>query len=185
MAGKNMFGKFCLVAVFALIPLSFAAAQVATAPDLNELRITNRAQCAVDSEAPTDTAFLIIDGYNAGKLGNSLAKNLGLDTAETSQETMKEFRLSLTHMSLVIFNKLMNGRLPLLPSNINEKTALKNYSEQVKLCKDKIYCSDLSSYIAKLWALSEDSDVVPGAPEWKAVDNFSKNNFYPGTEPPS
>jgi hypothetical protein len=184
MAGKNLFGKFCLVAVFALIPSSFAAShaygQVATAPDLNEIRITNRAQCAVDSEAPTDTAFLILDGYNAGKLGNSLAKNLGLDATETSQETMKEFRLSLTHMSLVIFNKLMNGRLPLLPSNINEKTPLKNYAELVKLCKDKVYCADLSSYLDKLWALSEDSDVLPGAPDWKVIDNFSKNNFYPG-----
>jgi hypothetical protein len=162
------------MSLLGLMAPAIAGAQAQSNPPMNNLRITNRAQCAVDSDSPTDTAFLILDGYNAGKLGNSLAKNLGLDDAVMSQDSMKEFRLSITHLTLTIMNKLMTGKLPLLPMNV-QNTKLPNYGALVKQCGDKVYCPELGSYLAKIWAVSEKT--LPTDADWKSIDPYTSNNF--------
>ncbi|MDG0814895.1 hypothetical protein [Bdellovibrio svalbardensis] len=175
-----MFSKYALlnfwVSASTLLFSSNSIAQVTTSSQMNNLRITNRAQCAIDSDYPTASAFLILDGYNAGKLGNSLAKNIGLDEAQTSQDTMKEFRLSVSHLTLTIINKIMTGKLPLLPMNL-KVAKLYNYTSLANSCGDKVYCAELQNHLAKIWALSENSAITSVSPEWKKIDNFSASNF--------
>lgn len=175
MLSKNGFLTFWISAS-ALLFSSLSTAQVSTSSQMNNLRITNRAQCAIDSDFPTASAFLILDGYNAGKLGNSLAKNIGLDEAQTSQDTMKEFRLSVSHLTLTIINKLMTGKLPLLPMNLKD-TKLYSYSILANSCGDKVYCAELQNYLARAWALSENPSVTSSSSDWKKVDNITSANF--------
>lgn len=146
--------------------------------DLEPIRITNRAQCALDSESPTRSAFLILDGYNAGKLTYALARNVGENPDEFSKEGMREFRLAVTELTLDIIDRVRTGRLPLLPMDYSE-SKLRNYNNLVKKCGTKTYCDDLSQYIAYAWALSENTRLAgkASASEWQKLDNFVDRNF--------
>lgn len=145
--------------------------------DLNNLRYSNRAQCAVDSETPTSSAFLILDGFNAGKLGNSVARLLAMDEASSVNDSMRDFRLTTTHLTLSIVEKLLKGQLPLLPLNIKDNPQALRYTELVKNCSDKVYCKDIESYLAQIWKISSQSGINPDSSEWTYVDNFSQSNF--------
>lgn len=138
---------------------------------LNKIRITNRAQCAVDSEYPTESAFIIADGYNAGKLVYSLSKSIGGDSEQMSQQGMQQFRVAVTRLTKVIINKLLTGRLPLLPTNL-QKSKLTTYNSIAPLCEKKTYCPELNGYLSKIWDNSEGAGIP-----WLKLDTFAKENF--------
>lgn len=146
-------------------------AQTSTEVILNNLRITNRAQCALDSSVPTESAFVVVDGYNAGKLGNTLAKNLGVNPDVMSAKAMQDFRISVARLTRVIANKVFSGALPLLPLNL-KTSSLKKYNALAEICSKKTYCPELNSYLTKLWENSEGAGVP-----WEKIDNFTGNNF--------
>lgn len=138
---------------------------------LKPLTITNRAQCAVDSEKPADSIFVMIDGYNAGKAANSIAKIVGQNPEEFSKRAMREFRLSVAFMTLNIMNKMVRGQLPILPSNL--KTAdLPRYVQTNEQCeKNPQTCKNLDAYISGIWARQgKKADLL-------AYDRFTKANF--------
>jgi hypothetical protein len=154
---------------------NFGHAQVAVPQHesslLSPLHFTNRAQCALDSEKPTSSILLMIDGYNAGKTAHSLARIQGLDTDEYSKRAMREFRLSVAYMTLDIMNKMIRGQLPILPANL--KTAgLNRYTSSLRNCElAKGDCKDVNNYLADLWARAgRKADLL-------AYDNFSRANF--------
>ncbi|QLY26311.1 hypothetical protein [Bdellovibrio sp. KM01] len=150
-----------------------AAAATTSVPNLqlNNLRIANRAQCAVDSEFPTDTAFIVVDGYNAGKLSYSLAKNIGGDVAQMSTEGMQDFRVAVSLLTKTIANKLFTGALPMLPLNL-KTSKLAKYNALAAKCEKKTYCPELNTYLAKIWDNSEGAGVP-----WASIDNFSASQF--------
>ncbi|MBV2169502.1 MAG: hypothetical protein KUL82_12425 [Bdellovibrio sp.] len=163
------------VAVAAFVAgLFWGEAQAQTAPSeiqLNKLRITNRAQCAVDSDFPTESAFIVVDGYNAGKLVHSLGKNIGGNADEMSAKGMQQFRISVTRLTKIIVNKLLAGQLPLLPTNL-KTSSLAGYNDIVKKCEGKTYCPELNGYLAKIWDNSEGN----GTP-WSSLDKFTGAYF--------
>lgn len=138
---------------------------------LSPLPFTNRAQCALDSEKPTSSIFVMVDGYNAGKLANSVAKLRGLNPEEHSQKAMKEFRLSVAYMTLNIMNKMIRGQLPVLPMNL--KTAkLPNYLEASQRCELSGHnCSEINEYLAGVWSRAGQRSQL------LAYDRFTENNF--------
>lgn len=138
---------------------------------LNPLQITNRAQCALDSEKPADSIFIMIDGYNAGKVANSIAKIVGQNPDELSKRAMREFRLSIAFFTLNIMNKMSSGQLPLLPTNL--KTAdLPRYAQLNQACEsNNADCRNLDSYLAEIWKQAGQKSSL------LSVDRFSKNNF--------
>lgn len=138
---------------------------------LSPLQFTNRAQCAIDSESPTSSIFLMIDGYNAGKVANSIARLQGLNTEEYSNNAMREFRLSVAYLTLNIMNKMIRGHLPVLPMNL--KTAqLPGYIEATSRCEQQGgNCAELNDYLSKLWQLSGKRA------ELLAFDRFTALNF--------
>lgn len=137
---------------------------------LNPLRFTNRSQCAIDSQSPTTSLFLMIDGYNAGKAGHSLAKLANLDADEYSARAMREFRLAATYMTLNIMNKMMRGQLPLLPTNI-EKSPLKGYVNAVQKCEQTMNCPEMNEYISQIWKNAGSK------PALQTVDRFTQANY--------
>lgn len=148
----------------------------------NELRFTNRAQCAVDSELPTTSAFTIVDGYNAGRVSYAIARNFGTDPDLAAAEGMKEFRLALTGLQSQIIEKLLRGQLPLLPLNLDAKVAdtnLKNYRNIALSCGENVFCPQLKEYIQTLWTESQ----KPGnaGASLKKLDAYSAQNFVPST----
>jgi hypothetical protein len=86
------------------------------APELKfaDLRFTNRAQCALDSEKPTASTFLIFDSYNAGKVANSIAAINGQDKTAAVTSALIAFRLRLAKLSLDVVDGIKSGKLPLL-----------------------------------------------------------------------
>lgn len=138
---------------------------------LNPLIFTNRAQCALDSEKPTNSIFLMIDGFNAGKVGNSAAKLQGLNAEEYTKRAMKEFRMTATFMTLDVMNKLIRGQLPLLSLNL-KTTGLSKYKDVSAKCeKSPGDCSELNSYLAALW---NNTNKRPG---FMSIDNFTALHF--------
>ncbi|AFY00426.1 hypothetical protein [Bdellovibrio bacteriovorus] len=138
---------------------------------LSPLKFTNRAQCALDSEKPTSSIMIMIDGYNAGKTANSVAKLRGLNTEEYSNKAMKEFRLSVAYMTLNIMNKMIRGQLPVLPMNL--KTAdLPKYLQANHSCEASGgNCSELNDYLSQIWARAgKRADLL-------AFDRFTQANF--------
>ncbi|UXR65713.1 hypothetical protein EZJ49_05555 [Bdellovibrio bacteriovorus] len=141
---------------------------------LNKLKISNRAQCAVDSQKPTASIFLLLDGYNAGKAAHTLAKNIGADADQMSLESMREFRLASSAMLTDIMNRLLTGQLPLLPMNIKSEP-LKVYASLLKSCTGKVYCEALNSYLGKIWQVSN-RRLAGENILWSTIDNFTTDN---------
>lgn len=169
---KESIGKFASVILMAGIVWGDAQAETSTPGiQLNKLRITNRAQCAVDSEVPTESAFIVVDGYNAGKLVYSLGKNVGGDSEAMSAQGMQQFRIGVTRLTKVIMNKLLAGQLPLLPTNL-KNSKLSGYNSIAAKCENKSYCPELSGYLSKIWDNSEGAGVP-----WNKLDGFSASHF--------
>ena len=142
--------------------------------EMNNLRFSNRAQCAVDSEKPTDTVFLIVDGYNAGKLGNSLGRLNGQEPTEVANESMRQFRIATAKLTQLVIDKLTYGHLPLLPVDTSAKTSLVRYQKLAANCDGKVYCEDLEQYVAELWA---QSSLPASARRWNQIDSINSSHF--------
>lgn len=144
----------------------------------NELRFANRAQCAIDSETPTQSAFVLLDSYNAGRVASNAAKTLNLDPEATAKTAMNEFRLASAHLLQVILKKLSSGQLPLLPTNVDEsqKVSLKRYQTLAIACENNPFCPGLRGYLQDLWNQSSiaSSDRLKTL---RALDNFQRNQI--------
>lgn len=153
------------------------SSSVAWAADLklNDIEISNRAQCALDSAKATQSTFLILDGYNAGRLSYGLAKSMGKDANQLSAQGMKEFRLSVSGIQNLVIQKLISGELPLLPVDLNNG-ALK-YSQIASHCNSEVYCPELSQYLKSLWTASYNKDAAKRSQTFAAIDSFKANNF--------
>ncbi|MFN7455598.1 MAG: hypothetical protein ACK5RO_13195 [Pseudobdellovibrionaceae bacterium] len=150
--------------------------------DINPLRMTNRAQCAIDSDYPTQSAFSIVDGFNSGRLSHALAKNIGQDPSLLTFEAMTDFRLSVAGLQMQIAEKLLNGELPLLPHNVSEegKAIPLKYQRAVVSCKSEVFCEDMKNYVSEIWKQSS----LPKENRTQAltrVDNFSPQAFLPNS----
>ncbi|MFV8249409.1 hypothetical protein [Bdellovibrio bacteriovorus] len=172
MNNAGSMGKTVLMAVIWMMAMGAEAQTTATSQaQLNKLRITNRAQCAVDSEIPTESAFIVVDGYNAGKMVYSLGKNIGSNAETMSAEGMQQFRIAVTRLTKVIMNKLMAGQLPLLPTNL-KTSSLTGYNAIAEKCQNKTYCPELNGYLSKLWDNSEGAGL-----RWESLDKFNGTHF--------
>lgn len=160
-----------LLAVLLGSSIAFAQADSNKVSLLNPLTFTNRAQCALDSEKPTDSIFLMIDGYNAGKVGHSVAKINGWNTDQYSKKAMQEFRLAVGYMATTIMNKLTRGHLPLLPLNI-KTSGLSRYQAVSALCEQNPgNCTELNQYLSEIWRNAGTRKQL------EKVDTFSRKHF--------
>ena len=142
---------------------------------LNNLRFTNRARCALDAQMPAQSVSMIIDSMNAAKLAYRLGLATGKETKQFTEMAVRRFRFSLLELTKLIAEKLIAGKLPLLPHD-NTSQALRNYKQIILACRQDEYCEQLDEYIKDLWLVSSKRSVR--AEEWRLLDNFSSSKHF-------
>jgi hypothetical protein len=146
-----------------------------------QIRLTNRAQCAEDSHSPSDTVFLILDTYNAQKLAHNYAASQKLDSKIWVEKAALEYRMSMTHNTLTVMNKILLGQLPLLPVNLkNPRLPLQQYQKIVSSCKSLLRCPELDNYFQKIWKAADVTDEV-SRKTMIEIDQFTDGHFITQT----
>lgn len=162
---------------FIALTLSFVVeAQTQSSLKLNPIRLTNRAQCALDSKNPAYSAFVILDGYNPGRLMYGWGKAIGQPADQLAEEGMLQYRLTVAKLQTTIMQKLLKGELPLLPADLSGQLRLKNYQRIALSCQNSTYCPDLYNYIQKVWQSSKTSSRIQSL---NSVDAFNSTDFVP------
>lgn len=161
---------------FTLFFIIFSAFTSAKDFDLNPLRFTNRAQCALDSEMPADSVFLIVNNVDPGRAIYKLAKLTGSDPKTLTKNGVEVFRYSVVNLFKIIHTKLLNRELPLLPSDTTRLDGHlpDDYKKFSARCSGKNNCKDLQTYIQFLW---ENSERKVSAAD-KVVKNYKLDNFH-------
>lgn len=149
--------------------------------DINNLKFTNRAECARESQRPSKSFFLLIDSLNVGKVLYRLSDRIGKDEAFTVQGVHR-FRYTVFTLSKIIASRLLEGKLPLLTTEIVGLT------EAQQTCSEGD-CRDLNKLIANSWNKSHVSKTglisqLEAYPSCHAVRKFSPLEAHlNGTKP--
>lgn len=149
--------------------------------DLQELKFSNRAKCALESKKPARSAFLLISNVDAAKAVYRLAKFRGEDVEEVTKRGIERFRFSVLSMVNVIHERLTTRQLPLLPADATrEKGHIPGtYKNAMNSCREGRYCQALDDYIDQIWSIASSNRSASGKyVEYFKVDNFhSKDNY--------
>ncbi|PIK16103.1 hypothetical protein [Halobacteriovorax sp. JY17] len=149
--------------------------------DLNNMRFSNRARCALDSKVPTDSSFLLITNTDVAKAVYRLAKLRGEDSDALTKYGIEVFRYSVVQMIQLIHEKIMNRELPLLPADISRDDLHLpgNYKNVMANCRNDEYCTGLDSYIEKIWKItSKKTSAAAKVVAFYTVDNFHSKDSY-------
>ncbi len=103
----------------------------------------NRAACALDSKLPADSALLMVDAYNAGKLVDSWLKSVDptVTSDMTPEKGLRYFRLSVTEMFMTLASEILSGRLPLISSD----------HSLVKQCQGQSPCPEMERHLDQVF----------------------------------
>lgn len=126
--------------------------------DLNPLRFTNRAECALDSKKPTKSFFLLADSLNTGKALYRLGENLNKPES-FSVEGVRRYRYVLFSLARIVSNRLLSGELPLL------KSGYKNFDFALQGCDGEKQCPGMDLLLREIWNNSAD---LQGAPRMQS-----------------
>lgn len=149
--------------------------------DLNNMRFSNRARCALDSKEPTNSSFLLVTNTDIAKAVYRLAKLRGEDTDTLTKYGIEVFRTSVVQMIQLIHQKIMNRELPLLPADISRDDLHLpgNYKSVMANCRNDEYCSGLDDYIEKIWNISSKQISAAGkVVKFYTVDNYHSKDSY-------
>jgi hypothetical protein len=148
---------------------------------MNPLRFTNRAQCAVDAENPTLSTFLILDSYNARKMIHNYAVSSSLSKPESLvSQAAKDYRLAITHNTLSVMRRILQGRLPLLPTDLSNSVGrAPKYKKLIAECSAKSSCPPLDQYLHQVWQASEINDMPTRLSRFSLIDDFEISDFFP------
>ncbi len=116
----------------------------------------NRAACALDSKLPADSALLIVDSYNAGKLVDSWLKGLepNISANMNTEKGLRYFRLAVTEMFMTLASEILNGRLPLISSD----------DEIIKRCQGQTPCPEMEMKLDQVFQAWTQISAVPNVP---------------------
>jgi len=122
--------------------------------NINPLRYTNRAQCAIDSNSPTKSAFVILDTISPGKSFYRLAKQLGVNEAELVGSGVNTVRKSILSLISLTAKRILNGELPIIKANLND---LKNQElvDAFDDCENNLKCSKKNKMLRLIWESSK------------------------------
>jgi hypothetical protein len=144
-----------------------------------KLPFENRAACALDSKKPTQSAFLIIDSYNAGKQIDSWLQGseLNSNSVLSVEQGLKIFRLSLSETWMTITQEILNGRLPLLKANPDDQKIEAKYSQILAHCEKRFPCEEMDQYLGsifKTWK-SLNKDTGSAYSSYFDLDRFARH----------
>lgn len=131
---------------------------------LEPLRLTNKAQCALDADQASPSIFLFMDSFSAGKVTNSLARILQEDPAQTSLRALREFNSAVNQLAIQLIQKILKGQLPLLDSH-----QLTRWAEIEALCQGQVPCQQAQEYIYQVY------QAQGSLQQLQALDNFTND----------
>ncbi len=141
---------------------------------LNPLRFTNRAQCALDSNKPSESIFLMINNVSVAKGLYRFFKMKGGDAEDLTKKGIFTFRSTIINLFSLIHREIMKGRLPLLPSDSTDKKTPFVYKNLMENCRSDTRCLSLDDYIKSIWQNRlKDKKLA-----WTDIDNFSFKNHF-------
>ncbi len=144
--------------------------------NINELRFTNRARCALDSKKPTESAFILVQNMEVAKGLYRLAKATDNNSTDLTKMGISVYRYSIIQIIKYIHEKLASGELPLLPADAADKNSPSRYSAISAECKSDGYCSDLDEYISSIWKVAHDNKNFSKVDNFKFIDKKVFNN---------
>ncbi len=149
--------------------------------DLEALEFSNRADCAVESQKPAKSAFLLISNVDAAKAVYRLAKFRGESVDETTKLGIERFRYSIITLVNLIHDRLTSRELPLLPSDVTRADSHipGHYKNVMSQCRQGEYCEALDDYLGQIWDIaSKDWNSSTKYLEFFKVDNFHSQENY-------
>jgi len=152
--------------------------------NVNNLRFTNRASCALDSKNPTESAFLLVNNMDAARGIYRLAKATGNDAKELLSVGVKVYRYTVLQLLQMIHQKLVSGELPLLPADVSRRKGVPFRYKNISLgCRSDEYCTDMDLYIEQIWKAmnSKKEDVkyeLSKVDSYDSQRNFILDNLY-------
>lgn len=148
---------------------------------LNDVRFTNRARCAIDSEKPSESAFILLNNMDIARAIYRVAKNRNENSTELTKKGIQIYRQTALGLLQLIHKKIVNRELPLLVADTTSKKyhVPENYREVMEGCSSDDYCAELDGYIEKIWSISSDGrSLAQRQTDFYKLDNFhSKENF--------
>jgi hypothetical protein len=167
-----------------ILPLSVQAGEVKTWKvsedigkhlNINPLRFTNRAQCAVDSKKATTSAIVMLDSVNTGKALYRLSKITGGNASEETKLGIEKYRFTTMELIKIISKRLLSGDLPILKADI---TKYKNSPlfDAFEQCNSGD-CYDLNAHLKLLWESDKESLVNSGAVTKKDYLNLNRDSI--------
>ncbi len=142
--------------------------------DLAPITYSNRAGCADDSKSATRSAYVVIDTLNVAKMGWRLALDTNKDPKYLTTEIVHRYKYAVLKLLDNLAMKLLEGKLPLLPSDITDGDVPKRYNEISARCPLDGYCKELDQYIGEVWENSVGKN--PG--NVFKVDDFDPANSF-------
>lgn len=147
------------------------------AAEFLEMRFTNRAGCALDSNKPSESAFLLISNMDVARSLYRLAKIKGEDPSVFTQNGIKVYRYSIHQMLQLIHKKLMKRELPLLPSDTTRGDVPRRYKKIMQQCRSDEYCQELDDYLESIWSISA-NNVSGKIAQLEAIDEFDPDIHF-------
>ena len=113
------------------------------------LQLSNRAQCAVESKRPGQSAFLMLSNMEAAKSVYRLAKFRREDTDQLTKMGIDKFRYTVLQLVGLIHRRLMTSQLPLLPVDVEDKSSasIPEYGKIMSDCANGEDCPALNQYL--------------------------------------
>ncbi len=147
---------------------------------LNNMRFSNRARCALDSEKPTNSAFIMVNNTDAARSLYRLAKATGKKPNDVVKLGIQVYRYSVVQLLDLIHSKLMNRELPFLSGDSTKNHVPSRYKKLMETCKSDEYCDDLDLYIDKIWKISSNTSMnnIQKVIKFYDVDNFHSKESY-------
>ncbi len=141
---------------------------------LDQMRFTNRARCALDSKIPTESAFLLVSNMDVARSIYRLAKSREENTSLLTKQGIDVYRYSILELLDLIHRKIIENKLPLLPSDTTIEGVPNLYREIMSNCSSDSVCLQLDEYIQKLWSISNQKN--PSS-EILKYDNFDPKKY--------
>lgn len=154
---------FLSVPLFSQTPIEEALSEIFDYR-LEEINFSNRSRCAIESSRPATSTFLLLNNVDPARAVYRLALATGRDQRELTSLGIDTFRIAVMRMVEFIHGSLIEGRLPLLPIDMDElqSTEFVNYQRIQQLCRLGDYCSDLDDYISQIWEIAHDQNLQAG-----------------------
>lgn len=162
-----------------------------SANDVMPIVFSNRAQCALESQNPANSAYLMVNAERVGKQAHSILLANHIKDRSYIYSSLKAFRLRLSYLSHEIVSRLLNGELPFLPYDL--KKTIEAYQKKgrkknrflyprlqkiVSSCEeDMLGCKDFEDYVKKLWEISEQPKTLKKK-LLREVDTALVNNYH-------